>query len=102
MSKLNAKDILESGKIGTKQLAEITGDSRSMALLIVHTITKSLHIDIRDTITKEINASGKIDAEVYLDKELLECYLAMAPVIKKQIAIRAEAETKRLKDAGLI
>lgn len=102
MSKLNAKDILESGKIGTKKLAEITGDSRSMALLIVHTITKSLHIDIRDTITKEINASGKIDTEVYLDKELLECYLAMAPMIKKQRAIRADAEIKRLKDEGLI
>jgi len=102
MNKLNAKDILESGKIGTKQLAEITGDNRSIVLLIVHTITKALHIDIIDTITKEVNKNGKIDGEVYLDKELLECYLAMAPLIKKQRAIRAEAETKRLKDAGLI
>ena len=100
--KYKAEDLLKNGKIGTKQLAEITGDNRSVVLLIVHTITKALHIDIRDTITNEANANGKVDTDVYLDKELLECYLVMAPMIKKQRAIRAEAETKRLKDAGLI
>ena len=98
----NIKDLLINGKVGTTELAEFTGDSRGMVRVILARVVIAIGLKLSDITGVRTKYNGGEEIEAYLDKELLECYLAMAPVIKKQIAIRAEAETKRLKDAGLI
>ena len=100
--KYKAEDLLKNGKIGTKDIAEITGENRNIVIITIGSILKALEISVKDVIENRISDDGLDVSDIYLDKELLECYLAMAPLIKKQRAIRAEVETKRLKDAGLI
>lgn len=100
--KYKAEDLLVNGKIGTTELAMITGDRRGIVRFMLARVVIAIGLKLSEITGIRIKDDGSEEIEAYLDRELLKCYLAMAPLIKKQRAIRAEAETKRLKEAGLI
>jgi hypothetical protein len=88
------RDFLVNGKIGTTELAEVTGDSRGLVRAIFGRVMSALNIELMDILSTRIKDDGDSEVEVYLDEDLLNCYLALAPVYKKYRAIKAEKYEK--------